>query len=146
MSSVLFEKWARDLDKRMRREKRKIAMIIDNCPAHPNVELLFLPPNTTSHTQPMDPSILKNLKFHYRHTLALRSLEATENDAPSFTWNLLDSVVALKSAWRRVKVQTISNCFKNAGFTVDETRLLSDNQPEEAVTSDEPLHSSQRRD
>jgi len=49
MASVLHKKWLRDLDQQMRCEKGKVAMIINNCPAHPNVELtngelLFLPP------------------------------------------------------------------------------------------------------
>ena len=41
-------------------------MIIDNCPAHPEVdglkamELKRLPPNTTSHTQPMDEGVIKS--------------------------------------------------------------------------------------
>ena len=42
-------------------EGRKITMIVDNCPAHPHVEglqaveLIFLPPNTTSKLQPNGP-------------------------------------------------------------------------------------------
>ena len=94
-----------------------------------NVDLVFLPPNTTSHTQPMDSGIIRNLKLYYRHSLALRRLEAAEEDTPSFTWNFLDAVVALKSAWKRVKVQTVANCFKKAGLIV--------NQVEEATTSAE---------
>jgi len=40
------------------KQSRKIALIIDNCPAHPavnglsNVQLIVLPPNTTSVSQP----------------------------------------------------------------------------------------------
>jgi hypothetical protein len=47
-------------------------MIVDNCPAHPHVKglksmkLVFLPPNTTSVTQPMDQGVIRNLKLHYR--------------------------------------------------------------------------------
>ena len=129
MTSILFENWLRNLDKRMGREKRKIAMIMDNCPAHlkvelGNVDLVFLPPNTTSHTQPMDSGIIRNLKLYYRHSLALRRLEAAEEDTPSFTWNLLDAVVALKSAWKRVKVQTVANCFKKVSSSIKLKRLL----------------------
>ncbi|XP_063598617.1 tigger transposable element-derived protein 6-like [Penaeus indicus] len=56
MSSEIFEEWVR----KFRVDGRKIALIIDNCPAHPtvsnltNVQLVFLPPNTTSILQPMD--------------------------------------------------------------------------------------------
>ena len=68
MSSELFEEWVRELDRKFGVEKRNIAMIIDNCKAHPHfenlgwVELIFLPPNTTSVTQPMDQGIICSLK------------------------------------------------------------------------------------
>lgn len=86
----------------MRLVNRKIVLVVDNCPAHPvveltNIELVFLPPNTTSHTQPMDSGIIKNLKYHYRHALAVRRLEATEDDAPPFNWNLLDGFCGYNS-------------------------------------------------
>ena len=56
----LFGEWVRKLEQKFSAANRKIALIIDNCTAHPHVdqlesiELIFLPPNTTSHTQPMD--------------------------------------------------------------------------------------------
>ena len=94
-------------------------MVVDNFPAHPaveltNIELVFLPPNTTSHTQLMDSGIIKNLKHYYRKSLALRRLEASDEDTP-FSWNILDAVIALKSAWARVTPQTITNCYMKAG-------------------------------
>ena len=60
MTSELFEEWVRKLDRMFRDKARNIVLIIDNCPAHPdvsnltNVKLVFLPPNTTSVLQPMD--------------------------------------------------------------------------------------------
>ena len=53
----LFEEWLRKLDRKFAFEGRNVAFVIDNCPAHPNIdnlkaiELYFLPPNTTSKTQ-----------------------------------------------------------------------------------------------
>ena len=49
MTSVLFEKWLRNLDFRMQKEGRKIALVLDNCSSHPDikglthVKLVFLP-------------------------------------------------------------------------------------------------------
>ena len=61
MTSTLFDEWLLKLDKRMRAEKRNVALILDYCAAHSvntaavrNVSVYFLPPNTTSKTQPMD--------------------------------------------------------------------------------------------
>ena len=92
MTRALFEDWIKKLDGRMRLEGRHIALLVDNCPAHPfigmsNVELIFLPPNTTSVTQPIDASIIENLKFHYRFILANRRLETADNDKPP-SWGI----------------------------------------------------------
>ena len=60
MDSDLFEEWVREQDRKFECENRKILLIVDNCPAHPQIgslkaiEMCFLPPNTTSITQPMD--------------------------------------------------------------------------------------------
>ena len=72
MNSEIFEEWVRKLDRKFRADDRNIALIIDNCPAYPyisnltNVQLVFLPPNTTSILQPMDQGVIRSLKAHYR--------------------------------------------------------------------------------
>ena len=65
MDGTLFEEWLRELDRKFEMHGRKIVMIVDNCPAHPDVsglnaiKLQFLPPNTTSCTQPMDQGVIR---------------------------------------------------------------------------------------
>ena len=72
MDSVLFEEWVRDVNKKFQAEGRKVALIIVNCPVNPviedlsHVKLAFLPPNTTSVSQPMDQGVIRCLKAHYR--------------------------------------------------------------------------------
>ena len=67
-----FEEWVRDVNQKFQAEGRKLVLIIDNCPGHPIIEnlphikLVFLPPNITSLSQPMDQSIIRCLKAHYR--------------------------------------------------------------------------------
>ena len=68
----------------IRGTRRKVAMIVNNCPAHPRVDSLratepiFLLPNTTSHTQPMDQGIIKNLKSFYRNQVIMKQLATAE--------------------------------------------------------------------
>ena len=56
MDSKIFTDYVRRLDAKFIAEGTKVALIIDNCTAHPNVdifkaiELVFLPPNTTPKT------------------------------------------------------------------------------------------------
>ena len=40
MDSALFEEWVRELDVKFHKQSRKIALIIDNCPAHPTIHLI----------------------------------------------------------------------------------------------------------
>ena len=50
MTSYLFEEWVRELDRKFQCEYRKIALRVDNCLAHPDIndlkatELVFVPP------------------------------------------------------------------------------------------------------
>ena len=55
MVGDLFSSWLLKLDKQFEHENRKVLMVLDDCPAHANlqdalkaVKLVFLPPNTTT--------------------------------------------------------------------------------------------------
>ena len=58
----------RDVNKKFQAEGRKVALIIDSCPTHPVIEnlshikLVFLQPNTTSVSQPMDQDVIRCVK------------------------------------------------------------------------------------
>ena len=75
MTTALFETWVRKWDAKLTLSKRKIALFVDNCTAHPHlknlksIELLFLPLNTTSEIQPCDQAIIKTLKTYYRKSM-----------------------------------------------------------------------------
>ena len=84
MDSQIFEEWVHKLDRKFRMEGRKIALLIDNCPAHPsvsdltNVQLVLLPPNTSSVLQPMDQGVIRSLKAHYRGRAVRRLCRALD--------------------------------------------------------------------
>ena len=76
MTSALFQEWLAKWNSKLVVERRHIALVIDNATCHPdiplsNIKLVFLPPNTTSHTQPMDQGIIANFKSHYWHIYTL---------------------------------------------------------------------------
>ena len=121
MTSDIFKDWLVKLDKKFVRQKRRVAMVVDNCPAHPRVKnlkaitLVFLPPNTTSKTQPMDQGVIQNLKVHYRKRMLLRHVQAID-DNTDLHITVLDALRLLNYAWKSVKPTTISNCFSHSGF------------------------------
>ena len=98
MTSSLFSTWLYKQDKIFTRQKRKVALVLANCTAHPNIstlksiKLIFLPPNTTSVTQSMDQGIIASFKSHYcHHFLQHGLLKAMEADR-AFNWTVLDGI------------------------------------------------------
>jgi guanylate kinase len=75
MTSVLFEKWLSNFDKKMSLKGKKVLLLIDNYTAHNtkkkfnSIRVEFLPPNTTSQLQPMDQGIIQNFKILNRKEL-----------------------------------------------------------------------------
>ncbi|GFR77121.1 tigger transposable element-derived protein [Elysia marginata] len=149
MTAGIFTEWLQEFDKMMCRQKRKVLLTLDNCTAHPKVdnlkavELLLLPPNTTSKSQPCDMDIINNLKCHYRGTLLKRIINHVDegNDFDHFKLTLLDAVIILKQAWEKVEPATIRNCFKKAGLQASETETEGENEIEaEALMSSLSCH------
>ena len=132
MTSDIFEQWLRAFDGNMRSENRCILLLLDNCTAHEkltnltNIKLQYLPANTTSPIQPLDRSIIKNLKAYYRHEqctqlLSLMDIERSETNKPTMgslarKISLLEARSMVTDAWIAVKNETIQNCFKKGEF------------------------------
>ena len=69
MDGKLFKELLRELNRKFAFERRNIAFVIDYCPSIDDlkaIKLYFLPPNTTSKTQPTDQGVIHSLKAKYR--------------------------------------------------------------------------------
>ena len=127
MTCSIFESWLRKLDSLMRNSNQKIALVLDNCTAHPNVKgltnvkLIFLPPNTTTKTQLMDAGVICCLKAHYRSNLAKERLVAWEENLEDFKIDILTAMNFLSQAWGAVSHVTIQNCFRKVNFKLSDT-------------------------
>ena len=114
MDCDLLEEWVRETDRKFLAEKRKIALIVDNCPAHPKVEglkaidLIFLPPNTTSKAQPMDQGIIRSLKPRYRTKVIRKYIAAVDAKKPLPKLTVLDAMTMLVATG--VSETTVVNC------------------------------------
>ncbi|GFV64591.1 tigger transposable element-derived protein 1 [Trichonephila clavipes] len=78
----------------------KVLLVVDNAASHPqlehpNVQLVFLPPNTTSLIQPLDQGIIATFKKYYNELLVDDAL--SDNDIIDLTLDLtVDGVVGLE--------------------------------------------------
>ena len=87
MTSGLFKEWVQRVNSKMRLCGRSILLFVDNCPAHPplemtNVKVIFFPPNTTARLQPCDAGVIANFKTGYRKRLRAESKPAGEEGRP----------------------------------------------------------------
>ena len=126
MDSILFEEWVLEIDRRFTAEGKKIALVVDNCPAHPSidnlvsVDLIFLPPNTpflASKLQPMDQGVIRSLKAYYKSLSVRKFIEAIEKNKPLPEFSILDAMRMLDVAWGKVTKETVVNCFAKAGIS-----------------------------
>ncbi|XP_067930806.1 tigger transposable element-derived protein 1-like [Watersipora subatra] len=86
----------------------KILLVLDNAPGHPplfddfhpDIKVVYLPPNTTSLLQPMDQGVITNFKKYYTRQTYRMALKAVDSDPD----------VTLQNYW---KSHNIFNCVKN---------------------------------
>ncbi|XP_046519737.1 tigger transposable element-derived protein 1-like [Equus quagga] len=106
----------------------RVLLILDDAPvhcheelenAHPDVEVLFMPPNTASLIQPLSQGIIKAFKAHYTRELyskAFEALDANEEATMMDYWrsvtirNVIDYI---GTSWDSIKQATINNCWGN---------------------------------
>ena len=128
MDNILFEEWIQEIDTKFTKEKKKVALIIDNCPEHPTIdnlkfiELIFLPPNTTSKLQPMGQGVIRSLKAYYKALELQRLVVAIDKGKDLPVFSILDAREMLDLAWQNGKTSTIVNCFEKAGTSKDQQK------------------------
>ena len=76
MNTITFTEFIKEFDATMMRRHggEEVLLLMDNAPSHKLEEgvvlqctkIAFLPPNTTTHLQPMDAGIIANFKHHYK--------------------------------------------------------------------------------
>ena len=138
MDSTLFEKWIREMDTKFTKDNKIVALIIDNCPAHPtinnvkSIELIFLPPNTMSKLQPMDQGVIRSLKAYYKALSLQRLVVAIDKGKDLPVFSIFAAMKMLDLVRQKLKSSTIFNCFAKAGISKD--------QQKSAQSDDNDLH------
>jgi hypothetical protein len=119
-------------------------MILDNCSSHPNlkltnIELLFLPPNTTAKLQPLDAGLIRSFKQRYRNQLLNYIIECleSENDCKKVLkkFNLLKAIHFMDSSIKSIPNSVFVNCFRSCGIDFG--------SDVETIASEEPMITSE---
>lgn len=125
MTVSIFCKWLETFNRQLLLENRKILLILDNAPVHPvgleysNIEMLYLPPNTTSKIQALDQGIILSFKQHYKKILTRNLVFESESANVDYhflinNFKLIDAVNVTIQAWNNVTMNVVQNCFQKA--------------------------------
>eukprot|EP00968_Pinguiococcus_pyrenoidosus_P024189 scaffold4382_cov372-Pinguiococcus_pyrenoidosus.AAC.1 len=163
MNSEIFEQIMRSFNMRMLNENRKVWLLLDNCSAHriprfakparwlnvldgfsmTAVNVVFLPPNTTSIVQPLDQGIIRAFKAHWRRyhvqwIVEKMEQERSEQSADMLKTNVRQALVWTRDACREIHGSTIRNCFRKSGILTAihdaEIKQLDDNGRKSAIS------------
>ena len=103
---------------------RKVLLIVDKCPAHPEIgglkatELCFLPPKTTSITQPMEQGVILSLKAKYHSRIIQQIVKAIDASKSIPKVNILDAMLTV--CWEDVAEETVKECFTKSRISPKE--------------------------
>jgi hypothetical protein len=124
MTGIICEEWLHWFDKLM--AGRKVLLLLDNFSGHElgvekvgsldglrNVTIRWLPPNTTSHWQPLDQGIIASFKLYYRRQWVEYIVRMLNSDKdPNKTVTLLKAIQWTRIAWNDyVTDLTILRCY-----------------------------------
>lgn len=145
MTSDIFTKFISKWEKQLRRENRRILLLIDNCSAHPeitgltNIRIEFLLPNATSVIQPMDQGVIRSFKCHFRKQLILMLLDRRDKRGTTSNANInvLEAIRLMNDAWENVTSTCITKCYRKAGLDSSDKKPSADHEQEEEDVMDE---------
>nr|XP_042907855.1 tigger transposable element-derived protein 6-like [Parasteatoda tepidariorum] len=108
----------------MKRKKKKIALLVDNCTPHnnppslKNIKLFYFPPNCTSSLLPLDLGIIKCFKGYYRTTRLIQNVVYNlDNKLPNpYAVDVKNACDWISGGWNSLAQSTIQNCWKKASF------------------------------
>ena len=117
LEGILFEQSVRELDRKFSSEGRYVALVIDGCPDHLQIEnlkaikLFSLPSKETSKIQPMDQGVIRSLKAMCHKNVVRKIIRSVERNKTLPKISLLQEMQMLVVALNAQTTQTIVNCF-----------------------------------
>ena len=148
MLATIFQDWLQEFNKVVAEKygDQKVLLLLDNCRSHKtdglvlsNVDVHFLPPNTTSKIQPMDAGVIMSFKKHYRSLHIKWILDKVQrgNDIKDLKMDVLQAIRYVVKSWEEITPETIHNCWKHTKILPDTMNIESSNLSSNMPTSSE---------
>lgn len=125
----------------------KVLLLMDNARCHPealqtldpNVQVVFLPPNTTSLIQPMDQTVIATFKANYLRRVMRRMLRHMKQEGKEASmvvepraalkayWkgcSIFDCITIIQESWEEIKISTLNACWSNCSLNWSKKPIL----------------------
>ncbi|XP_017763034.1 PREDICTED: tigger transposable element-derived protein 1-like [Eufriesea mexicana] len=104
----------------------KALLILDNVPGYPKslqnlypeINVVFLPPNTTCLIQPMDQTVIATFKRYYMRTIMTKTIKAIDRQDGSTlidfskNYNIWNAINNIEDSWAEIKESTMKGSWK----------------------------------
>ena len=125
MLSTVFQDWLQEFNKEVASKygDQRVLLLLDNCPSHKidglvlsNVDVHFLPPNTTSKIQPMDAGVIMSFKKHYHNLHIKWILDKVQdgNNIKDLKMDVLQAIQYIIKSWEEITPVTAGNIPKSS--------------------------------
>uniref|UniRef100_A0AAV1UMY7 DDE-1 domain-containing protein n=1 Tax=Peronospora matthiolae TaxID=2874970 RepID=A0AAV1UMY7_9STRA len=106
MTGGIFANWLKAFNLKM--SGRNVLLLLNNATSHVNLEISnvhihFLPPNTTSHLQPMDAGIIRNFKLKYKAQFVQWLLDMVTAGTQNKKLDVLSAIRVVVKSWAEVR-------------------------------------------
>ncbi|XP_054729226.1 jerky protein homolog-like [Anastrepha obliqua] len=99
----------------------KVLLLLDNCPAHPdvnamisdNVTVKYLPPNCTSLIQPMDQGAIRSFKCQYRKFIVQKLVDSNSRHEFVKSLNIKSALWTAATSWDSVTPRVLNKVWNN---------------------------------
>ncbi|CAI7931947.1 unnamed protein product [Closterium sp. NIES-54] len=149
MTSEIFMAFIESLNAKFFAEERQVVLLVDNASSHrvdtesavrrdilgfrtvklSNIRVVYLPPNTTAFTQPLDQGVISAVKARFRQRVIADWLRRWDDrGSPASLQNLKptvsETVIYLYKVWEEVKAEMIQRCWFHSSILPRSWRAL----------------------
>lgn len=120
MTMIIFKDWLSRFNSKIKLQNRQVLLLVDNAAGHnldddfkmSNVEIKYLPPNSTSILQPCDAGIIRSFKCFYKINFLNKCVQNLEHGA-AYVSDVKEAIYMIRNAWSLVTSDTIQNCWNH---------------------------------
>ena len=134
MTAVFFLNFIKQFNKHV--NKRRVLLLLDNAPNHvwinnikedyPNIDIIFLPPNTISKLQPMDADIIATFKYHYHKYQLQHAVDMIDHGKAPYKIDQLKAMRWSCMIWRNMETSILTNYWRHIMLlTVNDVNMES---------------------